>query len=137
MPLLPALLDLARVAIVAVLVVIARSLWSRTERLPTPRELPACLVGQAAALAVSSALAVPCFHQTGGGGTTSDDGAAAMTTRVVGIAEAIRRQLGEIVNKPGLKAIEAVLLMGTGMKQKHCKTTKLVTRLVTRLCLVT
>ena len=40
-----------------------------------------------------------------------------MTTRVVGIAEAIRRNLGEIVNKPGLKAIEAVLLMAAGMKQ--------------------
>ncbi|MDC0526086.1 hypothetical protein OAO87_03710 [bacterium] len=111
-------LDLAHVAIVTVLVVIAHSLWSRIEKFPTPREAPACLVGRAAALAVSSALAVPCRHQTGGGGTASDDGAAEMTTRVVGIAEAIRRSLGEIVNKPGLKAIEAVLLMGTGMKQK-------------------
>jgi hypothetical protein len=38
MLLLPALLDLAQVAVVAVLVVIARSFWSRTETFPTPRE---------------------------------------------------------------------------------------------------
>jgi hypothetical protein len=132
MLLLPVLLDLAQVVIVAVLVVIARSIWSRTEAYPTPREAPACLAGQEAAFAVSSALAPhyrrtgggatedPRYRQTGGGATDGDgdDDGRAMTTRVVGIADAIRRTLGEIVNKPGLKAIEAVLLMSTGMKQK-------------------
>ena len=43
----------------------------------------------------------------GNGGGTSEERQA----RVVTIAEAIRRQLGEVVNKPGLKAIEAALLM--------------------------
>ena len=49
------------------------------------------------------------------GGGTSDE---ARQAHVVTIAEAIRRQLGEVVKKPGLKAIDAVLMImdGTDLK---------------------
>ena len=56
MLLLPVFLDLVQVAFIAALVAIAHSAWLRTETYPTPREAPACLLGQEAAAAVSSAL---------------------------------------------------------------------------------
>jgi hypothetical protein len=70
-----------------------------------------------AASARDAVLAAVYFKPRGQcGGGTSD---VARQTRVVTIAEAIRRQLGEIVNKPGLKAIEAVLLMIEGHSLKE------------------
>jgi hypothetical protein len=65
----------------------------------------------------------------GGGGQAAEQVEAQLDECALKVALAIRKQLGEIVNSPGLKAIKAVLFMrATGAKQKdailHAGTSK-------------
>ena len=91
-------------------------LWRRDPR-ASLADRPKLLFGASARRAVQAALygkpTIDSAHHLQGGGSDS-----ALAARAVSIADAIQRQLGEIVNKPGLKAIEAVLLMSMGAKKQ-------------------
>ena len=109
--LLTALVDSLLAAIIATCVVISwrlydrvRRLWSTTKRSPQPGAVLTTLHdGRPPQLA--ELLGRMC-----GGGTSEET----RHERAVAIAEAIRRQLGEVVNKPGLKAIKALLMIMDG-----------------------
>ena len=114
--LLTALVDSLLATLIAACVVIswrlcvrARRLWSTTN--PSPQ--PAAVDPRKAVLTTLREGRPPQLAELLGrmcGGGTSEDRRHA---RVVTIAEAIR-QLGEVVNKPGLKAIEALLMIMDG-----------------------
>lgn len=103
---------------IAVGIVLLSRIFYRESSAPPP-DRPKRFFGASARRAVQAALygrpAMDCAHHLRGGGSDTE---SALAARVVSIADAIQRQLGEIVNKPGMKAIEAVLLMSMGAKSQ-------------------